>query len=328
MPKLDQIDKKIIYELGKNSRLSYKQIAKNISSKKEIVAYRIKQLIEKKFITKFVPVFSLSRINIFSSKIYLKLHGLDKESERKMYQKLVSNPNICWVAKSVGKWDLLLGMYTKNIIEFSKLKNQIISEFGKYIKEYDLTQIEDALVFNRDYLVNKPVSYRSEFVFGGEIKENKLSKEELKIVSLIRNNGRYESTELARKLKLDSRTVISKIKNLQDKKILQGFTVFLDLNKVNFNLHKLCIHLQHYEESKISKLISFLKSNPNTIHLIKCLGSWELEVELETEHNNSIYDYIADIKNKFPETIKQIDLVTITNELKLDFFPEKFSSTF
>lgn len=328
MVELDRIDKKIIYELGKNSRLSYKKIAQNIHSKKEIVAYRIKQLLTKKIITKFVPVFALSRINVFSSKIYLKLQGLNKEAEEKLYQSLLSNSRICWVAKSVGRWDLLLGMYTKNTIDFSRIKNQLISDFGRYIKEYDIIQIEDALVFNRDYLVNNPVSYRQQFIFGGDVEEKKLSSEEVKIINLIRNNARFESTVVARKLKLDSRTIINKIKDLQKRKILQGFTVFLDLKKINIDFHKLCIHLQHYEKNKISNLISFLKSNPNTLHLIKSLGSWELEVEIESDNSNNIYDYINELKNKFPETIKQIDLVTITNELKLDFFPEKYNMTF
>lgn len=328
MVKLDKIDKKIIYELGKNSRQSYKKIAQNNNSKKEIVAYRIKRLQNEGVITKYVPVFALSSLNIFSSKIYLRLQGLDEKSEKEMYQSLVNNPNICWVAKTVGRWDLLLGMYTKNHIDFSRIKNQIISDFGKYIKEYDITMIEDGLVFNRDHLVGKRVSYRNHFVFGGEAHGQSLDCDEKKIVELIRNNGRFESAEIARKLGVDSRTVINKVKSLEKRKILQGFTVFLDLRKINFNLHKLCIHLQHYERKKVEKLISFLKANPNTVHLIKSLGSWELEVEVETDYSNNIYDYVNELKNKFPETIKQIDLVTITDELKLDFFPENYEEFF
>ena len=324
MYKLDHIDRKIIYELGKNSRLSYKQIAKNINSKKEVVAYHIKQLIARRMITKFVPVFALSRLNIFSSKIYLRLQGLNKEAEKKLYDYLRSDPEIVWIAKCVGRWDLLLGMYTKNIVDFSNKKSKILSIFGKYIKDYDITQIEDGLVFNRDYLTKKPVTYRQHFVFGGKVENNVLDKEEIRIIQLIKNDARFQATDISKKLNIDARTVIKKIKNLQKREILQGFTVFLDIKKIGIQFHKLCIHLQNYEKNNISKLTSFLKANPNTIHLIKSLGSWELEVEIETENSSNIHDYISEIRNKFPETIKQIDLVTITDELKLDFFPENY----
>lgn len=325
MYELDHIDRKIIYELGKNSKLSYQQIAKNTNSKKEIIAYHIKQLIARGIITKFVPVFALSKLNIFSSKIYLRLQGLNKEAEKQLYDYLISDPEIVWVAKCVGRWDLLLGMYTKNIVDFSNKKNKILSVFGKYIKDYDITQIEDGLVFNRDYLAKKPTNYRSHFIFGGKIENNLLDKEEIKIVQLIKNDARFQAVDVSKKLHIDPRTVIKKIKNLQKKEILQGFTVFLDLKKIGIQFHKLCIYLQNYEKKQISKLISFLKANPNTIHLIKSLGSWELEVEIETEDSSNIHDYISELRNKFPETIKQIDLVTITDELKLDFFPENYS---
>ncbi len=323
MYKLDNIDRKILYELGKNSRLSYKQIARNINSKKETVAYHVNQLVKNKVITKFVPVFSLSRLSIFSSKIYLRLHGLTKETEKKLYDYLISNPNIAWIAKCVGRWDLLLGMYTKNIIDFSKKKNEILTKFSKYIQDYDITQIEEGLVFNRDYLINKPVLYRKEFIFGGRVENIKLTKEDFKIINLIKNNARFQAIEIANQLKIDARTVVNRIKNLQKKGILQGFTVFIDFKKIGINFHKLCIYLQEYDKRKVEQLISFLKQYPNTIHLIKSLGSWELEIETENEKEQNIYDFINKLKNKFPETIKQIELVTITDELKLEFFPEK-----
>ena len=118
---LSEIDKKIIYELGRDARQSYKEIAKKISSKKEVVAYHITILLSEKIITKFVPVISLTKIEIYSAKIYLKLHGLSNEEE--FYSNLIQNKKVAWVAKSVGQWDLLLGFYYRDIVSFSKMKN-------------------------------------------------------------------------------------------------------------------------------------------------------------------------------------------------------------
>ena len=230
--RLDLIDKKILYELGKNSRLSYKQIAKKTHSKKEIVAYRINQLIKNGIITKFVPVFDLSKLNIFSNKIYLRLKGLDKESETKLYNSLMNHKKINWIAKSVGRWDLLLGVYAKNIIEFSKVKQEILSKLSKYIQDYNISQIEDAQVFSRDYLIKSPIKYRSEFTFGGEVDNFQLSDKELKIINLIKNNARFTILDIATKLKLDPRTIMQTIKRLEEKKILQGYTTFLNLRKI------------------------------------------------------------------------------------------------
>jgi len=318
---LDLIDKKIIYELGKNSRLSYKQIAQKIHSKKEVVAYRINQLTKKEIITKFVPVFDLSKLGVFSNKIYIRLKGLDKESEKKLYKSLAENKKIAWIAKSVGRWDLLLGTYAKNIIEFSEIKQDILSKLSKYIQDYNIAQIEDAQIFNRDYLTKSATGYRKEFTFSGEVDNIELSNKESKIIDIIKNNARFTILDIANKLKLDPRTIIQTIKKLEERKILQGYTVFLDLKKINFQLHKLCVYLQNYDKIAISELVLSLKQNPNTIHLLKSLGSWELEIELESDNLQEVYGYISKLKNTFPELIKQIDLVTITDEIKLEFFP-------
>ena len=278
---LSDVDKRILYELGVDARQSYKSLARNIGSKKEVVAYRINQLLKKGVIKKFVPVFSLYKLNIFASKIYLRLHGLSKESEEELYDYLLNNPHIVWVAKCVGHWDLLLGMYTKNIVDFARKKHEILSRFSEYIMGYDITQLEDGLVFNRDYLINRDLSYRKEFTFGGEVDKLELSSIDLNILKEIKDNARFQVVELGKKFGLDSRTVLRKIKGFEKNGLIQGYTVFIDLNKIGMRLNKLCIYLSKYDDEDINRLISFIKFHPNTIHLIKSLGSWELEVETE-----------------------------------------------
>ncbi|MCK5025124.1 MAG: Lrp/AsnC family transcriptional regulator, partial [Nanoarchaeota archaeon] len=105
MYKLDNIDKKIIYEMEKNARLSYRQVAQKIGSKKEIVAYHFNQLLKDKIINKMMPVFSITKLGIYACKIYLKLHGIDKENEKKLYDFLISNKAVSWIARCTGKWD-------------------------------------------------------------------------------------------------------------------------------------------------------------------------------------------------------------------------------
>ena len=79
---LDELDNKILYEIGKNARLSYSQISKEIKSKKPVVAYHIQNLEKKGIIWKYVPVISLTRLGIFAHKIYFRFHGLGREKKK------------------------------------------------------------------------------------------------------------------------------------------------------------------------------------------------------------------------------------------------------
>jgi len=318
MPKLSELDRKIIYQLGKDARITYKKLAQTLHSKKETVAYHIKYLTEQNIITKFVPVISLTKLGISSAKIYVKIKGITDDTTIKA---LVESKDICWVAPSIGQWDLMVGFYYTDMIEFGKKKQSILTILNKYIESYDIVLNEDALVFNRDYLIQKGIEYRKQFIFHGETKETQVSKTDKQLLSLIRDNGRFEARKIAASLNLDARTVINRIKQLEKLEIIQGYTVFLDLQKINAQLHKICITLANHDSKELQKLISFLKTEPRTLHIIKTVAPWELEVEMEMESMPQLFEYVKKIKSNFPNTIKSINTVTIENELKLEFFP-------
>ena len=97
---------------------------------------------------------------------------------------------------------------------------------------------------------------------------------------------------------------MARIRYLEKKEVLQGYTIFLNLQKVGYKLFKLCLYLSDYKIKDVDKLISYIKQNPNVIHIIKSLGSWELEVEIEYDDIYKTYDYINELKANFPEMIK------------------------
>lgn len=321
MKGISELDKKIIYELGKNSRSSYKELARKINSKKTVVSYHFQNLIEKGIIWKFVPIFSLNRLGIYAYKIYFKFHGLGSKEKKFMIKELVDNPLINWVAGSVGTWDLLISIYARNIMEFAKTKNKIFKKYGTYIQDYSVSVLEDALVFNRDYLINSRVGYRKEFVFGGTTEIEKVDKKQKDIIHLIRNNGRYQIIQICKHLNLNARTITSKISDLKDRGILQGYTTFLNINKLGLKFFKLCIYFQDYAPEKYEQFLDFCRYHKNVIHIIKSIGNWELELEIESESVEHIYSIIEELKTEYPKIIKKIDVITITNEYKLDFFP-------
>ena len=144
------------------------------------------------------------------------------------------------------------------------------------------------------------------------------------LISLIKNNARFTALEIADNLKIDARTVLKILDVLKKKKILQGYTVFIDLKKLGLQLHKLCIYLENYNPNEINRLLETLKQNKRMVHLIKSQGPWELEIEIEESNLENIYNYLKRLRNLFPDFIKRIDLVSITDEMKLDFFPENY----
>ena len=71
--KLDIKDKKILYELDKNAKISASDVAKIVLLSKDAVGYRIKNLEDKGIIRGYRAVVDLTKLGYSLFRVYLKL---------------------------------------------------------------------------------------------------------------------------------------------------------------------------------------------------------------------------------------------------------------
>jgi DNA-binding Lrp family transcriptional regulator len=320
---LDSIDKKILYHLSENSRLTNKELASLIKSNKNTVKYRIDKLIQNKIIKKFMCVYDISRIGLRAYKIYIRLGGLTKENEKKIYDYLEKEKRINWYAKSSGAWDLFVSIIAEDISELIELKEDLLSKFGKFIEAYSISILEDAIVLNKDYLLDSNTSYRKSIKFSQE-KSSKVEIDniDLKIMYAISNDARYQIVELSNRLNLNVRTIINRIKSLRDLGILQGSIAVIDLKKMGFQFSKITIYLKDFKKKDFYELIEHSKSINNVVHILKNLGEWELELEVETKSIDEVYEIMKNLRNKFNTIIKKIEHSVILEHPKWNLLPE------
>lgn len=316
--KLDLIDRKILVELDTDARTSFAKIGKRIGVGKNNVQYRVARLVEDGVIKKFVLQPSLSKLGLFLGKIYLQMSGYTEQTEEIIYKFLLNDKRISWVAKCEGNWDIMLGAYVENVQQFNKLRNDFFERFGQYVNNYDVVFLTEGRTSQRTYLLNKKSFYSKkveDFMGKGKIK---LKKNDVKILRFISNNARFSYTEVAKKFRMNVKTVQSRIKKMEQMEIIQGYVTFLDIRKIGYNFFKLCLHTKG---KTVNDIVKYCLEMPNVVHVIESVGPWEVELEVETENLQDFYDLMHNIRNKFSDSIKKTDFVVIVDEVKLDFFP-------
>src|SRR3989338_6643284 len=82
MGKIDLVDYKILRILDWNGRRPLSLIAKQISSNKDVVAYRLKKLEEEGIITRYFPVLDMGRMGYYTSRLYFDLEEMDETKEK------------------------------------------------------------------------------------------------------------------------------------------------------------------------------------------------------------------------------------------------------
>lgn len=320
MRKLDRTDRKIILELDTNARATFSEIGKKLGIGKNNVQYRVKRLVEDGVIRKFVTQFSLGTLGLFLGKFYLQLSGFGKDKETEIYAYLINDKRISWVAKCEGRWDLMIGCYVESIKQLSEIKQDFFKKYEKYITSYDAVFLVEGYTSQRTYLLSKNAMPKKIKKFIGN-KKTELSDKDKQIVRLIANDGRFNYLDIAQKTGLNIKTAQRRIRELEKKGVIQGYVTFLDPKKIGYSFFKLCIYLHNYE-SKLDAFLSYCMELPNVVHVIESLGPWEIELEIETETLEDFYKLTHQIRNEHSDIIKKTESAIISNEMKLDFFPQ------
>jgi Lrp/AsnC family leucine-responsive transcriptional regulator len=324
--KLDLIDKKILYELDKNSAIPINRLAKKLKLSKDRINYRIKNLKKSQILTKFVTQINSAILGFFVYKIYLKFQNLSDEKNKEIINWTTKNPNIFWVAESQGKWDLNITIFAKDINEFDKIISDFTSNFGKFISQQEINTTLKVGVLNKEWILPDKKHERKLEYFFGQHKLLSIDKTDIKILKILANNSRINSVDLAGKLNLTPRIVRYRIKELEKKGIILGYSISINYEVIKKQFFKANIYFNFLDDRLKQKIESYCKSRPNIIYFIYCIGSWPLEIEFNVSENKEFYEEINEFRKAFPE-MKNYDTTLFTKEHKFDWMPECYSES-
>lgn len=324
MIKLDLKDKKILYELDIDCRQSLRSIGRKVGLSKDVVATRIKKLQNEGFIKYFFTSIDSSRLGYTSFRFYLTFKNTTREIEREIIDYFVKNKYV-WIVQSLkGKYDLVVCIWIKEIIDFYKFWEKTLQKYHKYFEKqvfsvyfqhyvYKLAHV----LFSEDELKAKNPRY--ELVGGG--KREKTDDVDIKILRNLANNAKISTTDIAKNLNLSAVTVKNRISRLTRVGIIQGYRYLADLNKHGFKLYKTDINLIDY--SKKQPIIDYITKNPHLLVLTKSAGYADLELDLVVKDETQLHQIMEDIIKKFPKTIKNYDYFYEVEYHKVQYIPQE-----
>lgn len=321
--KIDLKDKKILFELDKNSRIHLSELAKKVRLSKEVVFHRINNLIKRGFIIRFQTIISTYRLGYQSYKIYFKLQNLTNEIKQQIQDFFMQNNMVYWIGNCQGRWDLIIAVWSKSISEFGNFEDEILNKFSNYILEKEVSISRKSIQFNRRWFYNDkkgPI----ETTFGEELEETKLKKIDLEILKYLANNSRIKIIDLAKKLNVSITVIRYRLKQLEKNKVILGYKYALNPKLLNYETCKALISFKDITAEKRKALVNYAKLNPNMINIVLTIGSWDMEIELEVKNFEEYYNIMNDIQEKHADIIKNYESVLFSSEPKQSFVPKAY----
>lgn len=315
---LDLKDKKILTLLDSNARLSNSQIARKVKLSKPAVEYRLQRMNKNKIIFNHYAVVNFTKLGYSQYKIYFNLQDTTLEQEKLIVNYWVKDKNSVWVAQVRGRWDLAVSVIAKSNFEFGQVLRAFMNKFSKFILDKDILLTEYSPIYAREYLAEtKP----SEFTYGVPDKAYKIDETEKKILKELAINSRINIVDLSTKLKLSRDIINYRIKKLTDDKIIHQYRTYPHLKNLGVNLYKIILRTKNFSEQSEKEIKEYVSSHKKATQFLKLIGSWDLEIEFETNSEDELYNILNDIRKKFSNIIRDFDIIRILETHKLNYFP-------
>lgn len=301
---LDEKDKKILFALDFEPKISLKRLAKKVSVNRNTLEYRLERLSKNKVLLNFYPLVNGFNLGVSYYKFFIKVR---KKPENYSLNALFKEPEVVWIAETDGSWDLVFGLKVSSVNELSSFINKLNSLFDSEKKL--LLIITRGFFFNERWLTEKP-DFKEIILEHSHTEE--LSLLDKRIIDYLFLDARDSTVALAQKLKVSPETIRQRVKKLEEKKVITGYKTRLNYEALGFDYYHILISLRNKKFGK--KVTGFLKNVKTTLAILEFIGPYDIQAEIIAKKYSEIRNIVEQLSEKFPEEIEEIVKLNIVNQ--------------
>lgn len=129
-----------------------------------------------------------------------------------------------------------------------------------------------------------------------------LDKIDKRLLFELDKNARLPDTRLAKLIGRSKESVRYRIRKLQDKGIITGFSIWLDLARIGFASAKIYLNLTN-NPAKKQELIDYVKNDKRLFWIGVAEGAWNIGLTYFVRSNREFFDLKNDLFSKFTDLI-------------------------
>ncbi|MBI2577039.1 Lrp/AsnC family transcriptional regulator [Candidatus Woesearchaeota archaeon] len=315
--KLTVKDKRILFELDSNSRQSISQIAKKVGLSRDIVNYRLNQLVNKGVIGGFYTVIDVSKLGFLFCRIFLRFQKIDPRKEEEIIQYCKQTRSIGWLYTIDNRWNLVFAVYVKSIHELEEVYDSLTYKYGDYLAERSVSIATKIYHFRHNYLFG--TDDFSEMVLGGAGTVD-VDPTDLNLLKVLSPDARLPLIEVAKKVNLTPNAAKYRINRLIKSCVILGFRAKLDTKLLGYEHYKVFLFLENTTKKLMAKLTTYLRFHPNVIYITKAIGASDLEFEAMLRNRNELHELMRELRSKFSNILKDYETMLLFEEVMIGYY--------
>jgi DNA-binding Lrp family transcriptional regulator len=322
MYKLDKIDKKILIIMSENPRISYTDLGKLIGLTKNTAKYRLDKLLDQ-VIYQVAPVINYKKLKLSEYAIFLKC-DLTSAKKIKFNKWIIKHKKTHWVMDLFGNWDYYIEFICNDVFEFDQVIQEMVQFLGNSFQDFK-TYIYTEHLKNQELLqeLTSDVDFKYNFKWKKtNTKSTQIDNIDKKILFFLCKNGRMPYYEISEKIGVTLPTVINRINKMLDENIIMRFGSYMHFARMGYSKNLIIIKMNHYSLAQKQQLKKWFVNEMHTKLVTRVANTNELITYVSFQTTRALEEYIKDLRKNFSSIIKDVTILRIVDEIKLDFFPK------
>ena len=322
MLKIDRTDRKVLFELDKNARQPYRELAKKVGASEDMVRYRVKRLVDNDVIQVFNTVLQSAKLGFAYHKLWLKLHNVNERRVGRIINYLVYHSSVVWVSRMYGAFDIGVTVKVHRIHELGMLMEDLLAQFSANINNrvFAVNLIGEYLT--RDYFVRDCRRKPKVSSYSVYLDPVKLTDTEEQILHELAKNARTSATEIAEVCSVSTDTVLSKIRRLEKEGVISRYNLVLNHEALGRLFYKVMINANHISPERQQEFLDHCRRKANIAFMVNTLGQWDYEFDVEVATVAEHRELMMDLTKNFSDVIRDYQSVSISKIHKYNLFPQ------
>jgi DNA-binding Lrp family transcriptional regulator len=321
--KLDLIDRKILYLLSENARLSTTHLAKEMRIDRNTVSYRIKRMMDCDFLAGYMTLINHRRLGFKNYTVYMKLKTLTEEKSFLEY--LMGLKEVTRLKNCSGSYDVQAVFTVSSEEDFIDIFDKVSDKYHSMVQSYDILQIlwEDFLGLGllldepeRNLLhatERKGSSFQKELMHASSSGDIKLDRKDITILNVLKLDARIGINELSKKVDIAPNSVKARIRKMIVGGVIKHFLPLSSLSALGYQWWKVFFKFRNLDRKRFA---SYLKFHPNILWCQQFLGKWDYQLSVFAKDNAEFHKVIDDLRGEFTDNIINYDSIIVFNQFK------------
>lgn len=306
--RFDKKDKQLLNLLYLDSRMSFTQIGKKLALSSSSVERRLKKLKKSGIINFMFAAVNHSKLGLKPYRLYFKFDVMNKKTEEQVKEIFQDYKRTVWGVVCEGEYDVLWRIVAYNEKEVEEAAYIFIERFGKHIIEKTIvaSTYQTFLSWNNAFECRREPEVPIEEVST----THPIDDLDMKILASLNNNSRASTVGLSQFTGLSPDAIRYRIKRLRDEQYILSYTAWFDARKLGFEYHKILITFRSITREEEKKFLQYCLENDYIVFLNKCIGGWDIELDVIVHNISELHYFIADFKTQFAPIIGKHTFIT------------------